>query len=159
VDIQTVGGLDTSIDDSLGLTSIAGAFQAWLQDQVQTSPATAVFWAPYGWRSAGDWLPVSSVEQLAVRISTTWRPQGNVCFASGCPGGGGRNVGAIGLIGRDELGWALNISDGAKHLGHVRRVDYRYDNYDSFSALTAAQISWSWIVDGTIPEGLILRPR
>lgn len=138
---------------------IAGAFQDWLELQALAAPAQAVFWAPYGWSSASDWLPTSSVEQLAVRISTTWQPKGNVSFASSAPGATGRNVGVIALIGRDELGWALNLYVERRLVGDVRRFDYPYDNYDSFSALTVAQISWAWIVDAAVPAGLTIRKR
>jgi len=145
--------------EELALSSVADALQDWLRALSLTAPQESVFWAPHGWISAAEWHPTGSVEQLAVRISTTWKPRGNVCFASAAPGGGGRNVCAIALIERGELGWALNLYQGRAHCGDVRRVDYPYDNYDSFSALAAARISWSWIVSGTVAEGLSLRRR
>lgn len=153
------GGHSVDRADAVPTGSLVGAIEDWLLAQVLTAPAESVFWAPHGWQRADDWLPVSSVEQLAVRISTSWAPRGNVCFASGGRGRGGRNVGAIALIGRDEVGWALNLYDDSAHQGDVMRVDYPYDNYDSFSALTTAQISWAWITAGTVAEGLTLRRR
>lgn len=76
-------------------------------------------------------------------FSTAFHSHHNVCFTSSAPGATGRTVAAIGLIDREVLGWALNISDGTRHLGDARRADHEYDNYDSFSALTAAQICWT----------------
>ncbi len=139
--------------------STAGDVEAWLEEQWSAQVDERVFWAPYGWATSNDWLGLRAVEQLAVRISTATGPDGNVCFASGAKQVVGRNAIIIGLINRDTLGWAIVLNEGDRPVGDVRRTGYPYDNYDSFGALSAADICWSWVAAGCLPAGLTLRER
>ena len=97
--------------------------------------------------SDGEWQPVLSIEQLAVRVSTAIDPDSNVCFASGMPH----------FYGRESMVWAVNLWHDEELVGDVRRAGYPYTNYDGFSALTAAQIAATWIRFGDVLDGHELR--
>jgi hypothetical protein len=84
-----------------------------------------------------------------------------VCFASSARGKAKRTANLIGLVGRDHLGWAVVINnDGSESwAGDVHRLDYPHDNYESFSALSTAEIARAWVTLGLLPEGLTYRLR
>ena len=151
------GGKIASTLDAGHADSIAGAFEVWLRDQTSSQMDQAVFWAPHYCASAADWVQVGSVERLAVLISTAIRSDNNVCFASGEPRMGGRHAGLNGLLSHRSLGWAVNLYENHRLVGDVRRIDYPYDNYDSFAALTAAEISCCWITSGELSGDLDVR--
>jgi hypothetical protein len=137
----------------------AEELEPWLAEQSRPSIDATVFWAPCRWTRAAHWLPMRGVEQLAVHVSTAIRSDNNVCFASGNRGHAGRSTNMIGLVTRPTLGWAVIINNANRLSGDVRRIGYKYDNYDSFSALSAAQISWAWVTTGRLPSGLTIRAR
>jgi hypothetical protein len=138
---------------------LAEELEPWLAEQSRPSTDATVFWAPCRPTRAAHWLPMRGVEQLAVHVSTAIRSDNNVCFASGTRGRPGRSTNMIGLITRPTLGWAVIINNADRLSVDVRRIGYRYDNYDSFSALSAAQISWAWVTTGRLPSGLTIRVR
>lgn len=121
----------------------------------------ALFWAPHGWREPSDWIQVRSAEHLAVRISTACRSDNNVCFASSSRGTAERTATVIGLVGRDHLGWAVIIKSNhsPSWAGHIHHAGYLEDHYESFSALTAAEITQSWVTEGRLPEALTFKLR
>jgi hypothetical protein len=94
-----------------------------------------------------------------VLTSTAIRADNNVCFVSGTRGMEGRSTTVIGLVQRPTMGWAVLIKHGDHPIGEVRRTSYRANNYDSFGALSAAEISWVWVTSGRLPEGLTFRLR
>ena len=133
--------------------------EPWLAEQSSPSNDESMFWAPCHWKQAQDWIPMRGVEQLAVHVSTAIRSDNNVCFASGTRGQAGRSTNMIGLVTRPTLGWAVIINNADRLSADVRRIGYKYGNYDSFSALSAAQISWAWATAGRLPPGLTIRAR
>lgn len=141
--------------------TVGAQLERWLAKQTLEEPEESVFWAPHGWRQPSDWVEVRGLEHLAVLISTAIHRDDNVCAVSGSRGRVGRVVNVIGLITRQPLGWAVVISEAGDpaSAADVRRRGYPHDNYDSFSALTAAEISWSWVTAGEVPNGLDLRMR
>lgn len=84
-----------------------------------------------------------------------------MCFVSSARGEAKRTAHLIGLVGRDQLGWAVVINDNGAETwgGDVHHLDYPHDNYESFSALPAAEIARSWVTLGLLPEGLTYRLR
>jgi hypothetical protein len=140
-------------------TWLAEELEPWLAEQGTRSNDENVFWAPCHWEEAADWIPMRGVEQLAVHVSTAIRSDSNVCFASGTRGRAGRWTNLIGLVTRPTLGWAVIINNADRLTGDVRRIGYKSDNYDSFSALSAALISWAWVTEGRLPSGLTIRAR
>ena len=140
-------------------TWFAEESRPWLVEQSSPSNDESVFWAPCHWKQGKDWIPMRGVEQLAVHVSTAIRSDNNVCFASGTRGRAGRSTNMIGLVTRPTLGCAVIINNQDRLSGDVRRIGYKYDNYDSFSALFAAQISWAWVTAGRLPSGLTIRAR
>jgi hypothetical protein len=102
---------------------------------------------------------MSCVEQLAVHVSTSIRADNNVCFAIGARGLAGRSTNIIGLVTRSTPGWAVIINNGERLSADVRRIGYKSDTYDSFSAMSAAQITWAWVTAARLPSGLTIRAR
>lgn len=145
-----------------GAAVVRSDLELWLSEQLASEPETSIFWAPCHWTCPADWGAVRGVEHLAVLISTAVRADSNVCFVSATRSRTGRYASAIGLISRKPLGWAVIIDDAhqaASRTADVRRIGYRYDNYDSFSALSASEICWAWVITGCLPDGLTYRPR
>ena len=129
--------------------------QRWaMEEQCADSP---LYWGPHRACRPDDWVPVRNTEHLAVLVSTAVRADNNVCFVSETPDFAPRHVHFIGLIRREVLGWAVIVHHPDFGAASVQRHDYPYDNYDSFSALTAATVARTWITAGTLPEGLIGR--
>ena len=155
------GGPQHAVDSSASdiQTWFADELEAWLAEQSSPSNDESVFWAPCHWKQGEDWIPMRGVEQLAVHVSTSIRSDNNVCFASGTRGRAGRSTNMIGLVARPTLWWAVIINNHDRLSGDVRRIGYKYDNYDSFSALSAAQISWAWVTAGRLSSGLTIRAR
>ena len=84
-----------------------------------------------------------------------------MCFASSARGKAKRTANLIGLVRRDHLGWAVVINDDGPEpwAGDVHHLDYPHDNYESFSALSTAEIARAWVTLGLLREGLTCRLR
>lgn len=148
-----------STGDSYGVEIFSDDVEDWLARQVDGGPESPLFWAPCHWRYSTDWLEVRSVEQLAVLISTAVRTDNNVCFVSATQGRDGRSANVIGLVTRPVIGWAVVVIGSQGTSADVRRMGYRYNNYDSFGPLTAAEICAAWVMSGRLPAGLESRRR
>jgi hypothetical protein len=105
-----------------------------------------------------DWVRARGVEHLAVLLSTADRRDDNVCFVRGGADAAGRSGSFIGLVTRSVLGWAVRVEDGDGASGDVRTTTYEHDSYESFPALASAQVMWSWVTTGRLPDGLEVRP-
>ena len=142
-------------------TSPANDLDAWLATTCEPTVEAPLFWAPHGWSQESDWLRVRSTEHLAVLISTACRSDNNVCCASSARGQAKRTANLIGLVSRDHLGWAVVINnDGPEPwAGDVHHLGYPHDNYESFSALSTAEIARAWVTLGLLPDGLTYRLR
>jgi hypothetical protein len=142
-------------------TSPANDLDAWLATLCEPTLEEPLFWAPHGWSEASDWLRVRGTEHLAVLISTACRSDNNVCFASSARGKAQRTANLIGLVGRAHLGWTVVINDSGPEswAGDVHHLEYPHDSYESFSALSAAEIARAWVTVGLLPGGLTYRLR
>lgn len=133
----------------------------WLSMLAAPTVAEPLFWAPHGWSQASDWRAIRSTEHLAVLISTACRSDNNVCFVSSARAKARRTANVIGLIARVPLGWAVVIEANGREpwAGDVHHLDYPHDNYESFGALSAADIVRAWVTLGLLPDGLTHRVR
>lgn len=135
----------------------------WLSGLVVSEPVDDIYWARDHHTAPASWITARGVEHLTVLISTCAKSHNNVCQIYGSRDKSTtRSTNVIGLDpSRGPLGgFAILLRDAErKHLGDVRRIDYPFDNYDSFSALAAAEMSWSWVTGGVLPREVNLRAR
>jgi hypothetical protein len=136
--------------------------ELWLADlnDLETSPS--VYWQANHRVQSADWVTTRSVEQLSVLLSTRTKAHNNACQVYGARHDSARSTSVIGLQPQrgPDGGFAVVLSEKeTRSLGDIRRISYRYNNYQGFSAISAAEICWAWVTAGTIPPGLTYRKQ
>lgn len=144
------------------VSSLNSEVELWLAglNDIETGPS--VYWAAHHAVAPGDWVVTRSIEQLTVLLSGCTKANNNACQVHGARSGSGRSAGVIGLQPRrgPQGGFAVVLYQSERRsVGDVRRIGYRDDNYDGFSTIKAAEISWAWMTAGAIPRGLTYRVR
>jgi len=144
-------------------STIGSEIDLWLSHFAEDEPGESIFWASDHRADSEDWVAARHVEHLAVLLSTCSRSNNNVCQVYGARDSRvGRSTNVIGLQPSrgPEGGFAVLLHDrGRECLGDIRRIGYRFDNYDAFSAIAAAEISWAWVASGVLPAELTVRAR
>lgn len=143
-------------------SSLSSEVELWLASLNDVENLASVYWAAYGAVAPDDWVATRSIEQLAVLVSGCTKANNNVCQVHGARDTSARSTSVIGLHPNrgPQGGFAVNLYQSKRRaVGDVRRSGYRLDNYEGFSAIKAAEISWAWVSAGVIPRGLTYRTR
>ncbi|WP_292836839.1 hypothetical protein [Microbacterium sp.] len=144
-------------------STISSEIDLWLSRITKDEAGESILWASDHRATPEDWVAARHVEHLAVLLSTCSRSNNNVCQVYGARDSRvTRSTNVIGLQPSrgPQGGFAVLLHDrGRECLGDIRRVGYRFDNYDAFSAMAAAEISWAWVTSGLLSHELTIRAR
>lgn len=143
-------------------STLGSEIDVWLSELTAPEAGESIYWASSHRSAPEDWVAARGVEHLAVLISMCTRRDNNVCQVYGARDKSTRSTNVIGLQPNrgPQGGFAILLhGSGRECLGDVRRTGHRFDNYDAFSAVAAAEMSWAWVTCGGIPRGVNLRPR
>lgn len=152
----------TELTSTPPTSSLSTEVELWLAglNDLETSPS--VYWAANHRLQSADWVTARSVEQLSVLLSACTKAHNNAGQVYGARHESARSSSVIGLQSQrgPQGGFAVVLRENeGRSLGDIRRIGYRYENYEGFSAITAAEICWTWVADGTIPRRLTYRKQ